>query len=91
MPIPAERNHVRVFDEQQLIGDLAALSLLRQAPLQFKSFGVSGAPEVAPGHPDFHEHHRDVGSFPGADSALSTKEILTRLSKAVGTPLTPVL
>ena len=50
-----------------------------------------GAEEVPPDDPRFHDHHRDVGSFPGAEGALSNKEILTRLYKAVGTPLTPVL
>ncbi|HMP76304.1 MAG TPA: phospholipase D family protein [Kiritimatiellia bacterium] len=54
--------------------------------------------ELAPGgeyrHPgarDFHAHYREVGSFPGAEGALSTKEILTRIYKAVGSPLTPIL
>jgi putative cardiolipin synthase len=51
----------------------------------------SGAAEVPPGDPRFYDHHHDVGSFPGADGALSQKEILTRLYKAIGTPLTPVL
>jgi putative cardiolipin synthase len=50
-----------------------------------------GAPEVPPEHPQFHEHHRDVGSFPGADGALSNKEIITRIYKAIGPTLTPVL
>lgn len=50
-----------------------------------------GAPEVPPGHPDFHENYREAGSFPGTEGMLSTKEILTRIYKAVGMPLTPVL
>jgi len=50
-----------------------------------------GAPEVPPGHPDFHKNYREVGSFPGTEGMLSTKEILTRIYKAVGMPLTPVL
>lgn len=51
----------------------------------------SGAEEVPPGHPDFYRRHQDAGSFPGSDGVLSPKEIITRLYKAVGTPLTPVL
>ncbi len=50
-----------------------------------------GAPDVPPGHPDFHQNYREAGSFPGTEGMLSTKEILTRLYKAVGSPLTPVL
>jgi cardiolipin synthase C len=76
-----------------LIDGVMSLSPVDVWPVQnTSSFELkAGAPEVAPGHPAFHEHHRDVGSFPGADGALSTKEIITRLYKAVGTPLTPVL
>lgn len=46
---------------------------------------------VPPGHPDFHKNYREVGSFPGTEGMLSTKEILTRIYKAVGMPLTPGL
>lgn len=76
-----------------LIDGILSLSPVDAWPVQnTSSFELRpGAPEVAPGDPKFYEHHRDVGSFPGADGALSTKEILTRLYKAVGTPLTPVL
>jgi putative cardiolipin synthase len=76
-----------------LIDGILSLSPIDVWPLQnTSSFELKpGAGEVPPGHPKFYEHHRDVGSFPGADGALSNKEILTRLYKAVGTPLTPVL
>ncbi|MCB1104727.1 MAG: phospholipase D family protein [Opitutaceae bacterium] len=47
--------------------------------------------ELPLGHPDFHRHYRDAGPFPGTDGLLSTKEILTRIYKAVGSPLTPIL
>ncbi len=50
-----------------------------------------GAREVTPWHPAFHQNYREVGPFPGTDGMLSTKEILTRLYKAVGAPLTPIL
>jgi putative cardiolipin synthase len=48
-----------------------------------------GAMEVPPGHPDFHKHYREAGAFPGTEGLFTQKEILTRLYKAVGTPLTP--
>ena len=50
-----------------------------------------GAAEVPPGDPAFYRNYREAGSFPGTDGLLSTKEILKRLYKAVGAPLTPVL
>ncbi|MBW7893975.1 MAG: phospholipase D family protein [Opitutaceae bacterium] len=50
-----------------------------------------GSTELPLGHPDFHRHYRDAGPFPGTDGLLSTKEIVTRIYKAVGTPLTPIL
>ncbi|MES2692990.1 MAG: phospholipase D family protein [Verrucomicrobiota bacterium] len=50
-----------------------------------------GATPVPAGHPAFYENYREVGSFPGTEGLLSQKEILTRLYKAVGSPLTPVL
>jgi phosphatidylserine/phosphatidylglycerophosphate/cardiolipin synthase-like enzyme len=76
-----------------LVDGILSLSPVDVWPLQnTSSFELKpGAPEVPPEDPKFHDHYRDVGSFPGADGALSTKEILTRLYKAVGTPLTPVL
>jgi putative cardiolipin synthase len=52
---------------------------------------VAGATPVSPEDPAFHDRYREVGSFPGTDGLLSTKEILTRLYKVVGAPLTPVL
>jgi phosphatidylserine/phosphatidylglycerophosphate/cardiolipin synthase-like enzyme len=51
----------------------------------------SGATEVQPSDPAFYQSYREAGSFPGTEQALSTKEILTRLYKAIGTPITPVL
>ncbi|HEY8996184.1 MAG TPA: phospholipase D family protein [Lacunisphaera sp.] len=76
-----------------LVDGVLSLSPLDVWPVQnTSSFELKpGAAEVPPGDPKFHEHYRDAGSFPGADGALSTKEILTRLYKAVGMPLTPVL
>ena len=51
----------------------------------------AGAAEVKPADPAFYESYREAGSFPGTQQRLSTKEILTRLYKAVGTPITPIL
>jgi putative cardiolipin synthase len=46
---------------------------------------------VPPSDPAFYKNYREVGPFPGAEGTLSNKEILTRLYKAIGAPLTPVL
>lgn len=91
--IARRRLPLRLDAVNALIDGILSLSPLDVWPVQnTSSFELKpGAPEVPPGDPKFHDYHRDVGSFPGADSALSTKEILTRLYKAVGTPLTPVL
>ncbi|HWA27259.1 MAG TPA: phospholipase D family protein [Lacunisphaera sp.] len=76
-----------------LIDGVMSLGPLDVWPLQHtSSFELKpGAEEVPPNDPRFYDFHRDVGSFPGADGALSQKEIITRLYKAVGTALTPVL
>jgi putative cardiolipin synthase len=50
-----------------------------------------GASPVPPEHPDFYDNYREAGSFPGTEEALSTKEVLTRLYKVVGAPITPIL
>lgn len=52
---------------------------------------IPGNPEVPPGHPDFHRCYREAGDFPGAEGILSRKEIMTRIYKAVGPVLTPML
>jgi len=76
-----------------LIGGVLSLGPLDVWPIQnTSSFELRpGATEVTPGHPDFHKNYREVGPFPGTEGTLSTKEILTRLYKAVGAPLTPIL
>ena len=75
------------------IDDILSLSPVDLWPIQnTSSFELkAGATEVTPADPAFYESYREAGSFPGTESALSTKEILTRLYKAVGTPITPVL
>jgi len=50
-----------------------------------------GCTEVPPFDPAFQKNYREAGDFPGNDSPLSTKEITTRLYKAFGTALTPIL
>lgn len=76
-----------------LIDGLLSLSPVDLWPLQnTSSFELRpGATSVPPHHPAFHENYREVGSFPGTEGMLSQKEILTRIYKAVGSPLTPVL
>lgn len=75
------------------VDDVLSLSPIDLWPIQnTSSFELRpGAADVPPGHPAFYDNHRDVGPFPGTEGFLSTKEIMTRLYKAVGSPLTPVL
>jgi len=76
-----------------LIDGIISLTPLDVWPIQnTSSFELlPGATPVAPSDPVFYSRYRDVGSFPGTDGLLSQKEILARLFKAVGSPLTPVL
>lgn len=76
-----------------LVDGILSLSPVDVWPIQnTSSFElIPGMTPVRPDDPAFHEHYREVGSFPGTDGVLSTKEILTRLYKAVGTPLTPIM
>lgn len=76
-----------------LIGGVLAIGPVDLWPLQnTANFELRpGAVDVPPGHADFYRSFRDVGAFPGADGVLSQKEILTRVFKAVGAPLTPIL
>ncbi len=76
-----------------LVDGIISLTPLDVWPIQnTSSFELRpGAIPVSPSHPDFHDAYEDVGSFPGTDGLLSKKEILTRLYKAVGAPLTPIL
>ncbi len=84
---------LRLEAVNKFIDDALSLGPIDVWPFQnTSSFELNaGAPAVAPTHPDFHRHYRDVGAFPGTEGLLSTKEILTRLYKAVGAPLTPIL
>jgi hypothetical protein len=76
-----------------LVGRLAGLSPIDVWPIRnTTSFELRpGASEVAPSHPDFYRHYREAGSFPGAEGWMSQEEIVTRLYKAIGGPLTPIL
>jgi hypothetical protein len=76
-----------------LIGGLLSLSPIDVWPIQnTSSFELRpGGTEVPPDHPTFHAHYIEAGAFPGSESGLTTKEILTRLYKAFGAPLTPIL
>ncbi|HVU23556.1 MAG TPA: phospholipase D family protein [Opitutus sp.] len=76
-----------------LIGGLLSLSPIDIWPIQnTSSFELRpGGRVVPPEDPAFPANYRDVGAFPGMEGEFSTKEILTRLYKAVGAPLTPIL
>jgi phosphatidylserine/phosphatidylglycerophosphate/cardiolipin synthase-like enzyme len=76
-----------------LVNGLLSLGPVEIWPLQNTcSFELRpGGREVAPDDPAFHENYREAGAFPGTDGVLSQKEILTRIYKAVGAPLTPML
>jgi phosphatidylserine/phosphatidylglycerophosphate/cardiolipin synthase-like enzyme len=76
-----------------LIGGVLSLSPIDVWPIQnTSSFELKpGAAEVAPDDPAFYSRYIEAGAFPGAEDALAPKEILTRLYKAVGAPLTPIL
>jgi phosphatidylserine/phosphatidylglycerophosphate/cardiolipin synthase-like enzyme len=76
-----------------LVDEILSLAPLDLWPIQnTSSFELlPGTTPVQPDAPSFYERYRDVGSFPGTDGLLSQKEILTRLFKAVGAPLTPIL
>ena len=76
-----------------LVGAALSLSPIDVWPIQnTSSFELRpGATEVPPDHPAFHTHYREAGAFPGTEGLLTTKEILARIYKAVGTPLTPIL
>jgi hypothetical protein len=52
---------------------------------------IPGKAPVPPDHPDFYGNYRNAGSFPGAAAALSVKEIVARLYKAVAGAATPLL
>lgn len=76
-----------------LIGGVLSLSPIDVWPIQnTSSFELRpGAAEVPPDHPSFYNNYREAGPFPGTDGVFTTREILTRIYKVVGTPLTPIL
>jgi len=76
-----------------LIGGVLSLSPIDIWPVQnTSSFElIPGAAEVPPDDPAFHQHYREVGPFPGTEGKLSNKEIMTRIYKAVGSSLTPIM
>jgi len=47
MPVAAERDHVRVLDQQQLIVNRALLALRHQAPLQLERARVVHSSQFA--------------------------------------------
>lgn len=84
---------LRLDSVNRLIGGVLSLSPIDVWPIQnTSSFELlPGGTELPPDDPSFHQHYREAGAFPGTDGRFSNKEILTRLYKAVGSPLTPIL
>ncbi|MBP6507995.1 MAG: phospholipase D family protein [Opitutaceae bacterium] len=76
-----------------MIAGLISLSPVDVWPIQnTTSFELrAGAKAVPPDDSAFHKNYREVGSFPGTEGVFTQKEILTRLYKAVGSPLTPIM
>ncbi|MBA4137552.1 MAG: hypothetical protein C0518_09575 [Opitutus sp.] len=76
-----------------LVGTVTSLTPFDVWPLRnTSSFDLrAGGTEVGTDHPEFYEHYEEAGSFPGAEGWISQDEIVTRLYKAVGKPLTPIL
>lgn len=74
-------------------GIVQSLSPVDLWPIQnTSSFALRpGAAEVPPDAPAFYQNYREAGSFPGTEGWLTQKGILTRIYKAVGAPLTPIL
>ncbi len=76
-----------------LVGGVLSLSPLDVWPIQnTSSFELrAGEEPVGMEDPRFYERYEEAGAFPGTDGVFTTKEILTRIYKAVGPGLTPVL
>ena len=76
-----------------LVGGVLSLSPLDVWPIQnTSSFELrAGAEPVPMDDPRFYERYEEVGAFPGTEGLFTTKEILTRIYKAVGPGLTPIL
>lgn len=76
-----------------LIGGVLSLAVIDPWPIRnTTSFELRpGAEPVPPGHPDFHRNYQEAGSFPGSEGWITQDEIVTRLYKTFGAPLTPIL
>ncbi len=79
-------------DVNYLIEGLSGLSPVDVWPLRnTTSFELRpGMEPVEPGHPEFYARYDDVGSFPGAEG-ISTKQIVTRIYKMLGSLAVPIL
>lgn len=76
-----------------LIDGTLSLSPIDVWPIQNSSSFelIPGFDPVPRGHPEFYQRYRPAGDFPGADSTLTSKGILTRFYKAVGAVFTPIM
>ncbi len=86
------RKQIPLADVNRLLTGISGLSPIEIWPLQnTSSFELLPEAEaVPPGHPDFYQNYKDIGSFPGAEG-LTPDEIITRLYSMFGKVVTPLL
>jgi len=86
------KRQIPLSEINYLLEGLSGLSPIDIWPLRnTTSFELRpGMEPVEPGHEDFYEHYTDAGSFPGADG-ISTKQIVTRIYKILGSLAVPIL
>lgn len=86
------KRRIPLSEVNYLIEGLSGLSPIDVWPLRnTTSFELRpGMEPVEPGHEDFYEHYTDAGSFPGA-GGISTKQIVTRIYKMLGSLAVPIL
>lgn len=86
------RNELPLFPINRTFERLAA-----RAPIDFWPIRTTSGFELRPGHdpvssedPEFYEHYRDLGNFPGGEGPSRAKFIV-RFLKVFGKPTTPFL
>mgnify|MGYP002682137807 FL=1 len=86
------KRQIPLSEVNYLIEGLSGLSPIDIWPLRnTTSFELRpGMTPVEPGHEGFYEHYTDAGSFPGAEG-ISTKQIVTRIYKMLGSLAVPIL
>ncbi|MFO7976901.1 MAG: phospholipase D family protein [Candidatus Hydrogenedentota bacterium] len=86
------KRQIPLSEVNYLLEGLSGLSPIDLWPLRnTTSFELRpGMEPVEPGHEDFYEHYSDAGSFPGSEG-ISTKQIVTRIYKVLGSLAVPIL